>query len=105
MTIEPSELQLPTASKSGKKTKSMVMILTIVLIILIFGVASGIREEAQYPHTKQAPAYIYTRAYCEPKVLGLAAHGEIAGAEGVNGAMYECTHLVSPYSIYSEAHT
>jgi hypothetical protein len=104
MTIEPAELQLPTASKSGKKTKSMMVILTIVLIILIFGVATGLRE-AQSPHTKQAPAYIYTRAYCEPKVLGLAAHGEIAGAEGVNGAMYECTHMVSPYSIYSVAHT
>jgi predicted transporter len=101
MTIEPLGLRRPTLSKSSKKTKSMIVILAIVLIILIFGVATGMRE-AQSSHTKQAPAY-YTSAYCESKVLTLAAHGVVTAVEGFNGAMDECTHAIGPNSIYGEA--
>lgn len=100
MTIEPLGLRRPTLSKSSKKTKSMIVILAIVLIILIFGVATGIREAQSY--TKQAPAY-YTSAYCESKVLTLAAHGVVTAVEGFNGAMDECTHAIGPNSIYGEA--
>jgi len=103
MAIELPELQRPKVSKSGKKTKSIMVILAMVLIIIIFGVATELRE-AQSSHTKEPRAY-YTSAYCWGKVLNLAVVGKIARVEGVNGAMYECTHVVSPYSIYSEAHT
>jgi hypothetical protein len=101
MAIGLPELQRPKVSKSGKKTKSITVILAIVVIIIILGVATEIRE-AQSSYTREVPGY-YTSAYCWGKVLKLAVHGEVAGAEGVNGAMYECTHVVSPYSIYSDA--
>lgn len=99
MTIEPLGLRRPTLSKSSKKTKSMIVILAIVLIILIFGVYNWNKRSSVFSY-KTSICLLYK---CESKVLTLAAHGVVTAVEGFNAAMDECTHVIGPNSIYGEA--
>jgi hypothetical protein len=100
MTLESLKPPRSADSKSGPKTKAIIIIGVIVLsVIVVFSVVTALS-------TGLTTSYSYTStkgAICTSKVLELAQKGIIREVGGYNGAIYECIHMHGLSSIYGKA--
>jgi hypothetical protein len=93
------ELLKPAVSKRSGKTKYILVIGNIVVMIIVgFGIAA-IALSTDLPSSNSSTK----KAICTAKVLELAQKGIIREVGGYNGATYECTHMHGLSSVYGEA--
>jgi hypothetical protein len=91
--------QQEIAHSNNKERKTILIVLVIVsLSIVAAGIASATRLAAGYGNAVDS----YKQTICTGKAIEFAQKGIIRDIGGFNGAIYECTHMNYPHSIYGD---